>query len=87
MSLRSLALLGALLSACGPRTTYVEPPAKVDLVLTPGVATITWEQGINAQSVLVARTLGNEDATPPDGGTVGDPLGGGVILDFGEDLS
>lgn len=86
MSLRSLALLGALLSACGPRTTYVEPPAKVDLVLTPGVATITWEQGINAQSVLVARTLGNEDATPPDGGTVGDPLGGGVILYFGEDL-
>lgn len=81
-----VALLGVLLAACGgPHLTYVEAPAKVDLVVTPGVATVTWEPGLNAQSVLVARTLGSEDASPPDGGGVGDKLGGGVILYLGEE--
>ncbi len=88
MSLRSLVLsLGVLLTACGPRITYVEPPAKVDLVVTPGVATITWEQGINSTNVLVARTLGGEEGTRPDGGMmVGDSLGGGVVLYVGDQL-
>ncbi len=87
MSLRKLAWLGALLSACGgPRTTYVEPPAKVDLVVVPGVATITWELGLNAHSVLIARTLGGADPMTPDGGTVGDALGAGLILYDGDGL-
>lgn len=86
MSLRSLVCLSAVLAACGPRITYVEPPAKVELVMTPGVATITWEPGLNATSVLLARTLGGEEATRPDGGSVGDALGGGVILYVGDQL-
>ena len=86
MSLRLLAALAVALTACGaPHLPYVEPPAKVDLVVTPGVATVTWVPGINGQSVLVARTLGSEEASPPDGGAVGDPLGGGVVLFIGED--
>jgi len=85
MSFRKLAWL--LLMACGgPRITYVEPPAKVDLVVVPGVATITWAPGLNATSVLIARTLGGADASPPDGGTVGDQLGAGLILYDGDGL-
>lgn len=88
MSLRTLGCLAAVLSACGaPRPTFVEPPAKADLVLTPGVATITWVPGLNAVSVLVARTIATEVATPPDGtGNVGDSLGGGVILYLGDEV-
>ena len=88
MSLRTWLALALTFTACGgPRITYVEPPTKVDLALAPGVATITWERGTNATSTLVARALGNEDATAPDGGGVGDALGpSGVILSIGEDL-
>jgi hypothetical protein len=86
MSLR-LACLTVALAACGPpRITYVEAPAKVDLVMAPGVATITWEPGLNAATVLVARTLNGEEASKPDGGAVGDPLGGGTILYIGDQL-
>lgn len=87
MSLRTLVCLGAVLCACGgTRITYVEPPSKVDVVVTPGVATITWEPGLNATTVLVARTLGGDEASPPDGGAVGDPLGKGTILFIGDQL-
>ena len=87
MSLRTLVVVGAFFAACGPpRITYVEPPAKVALELNPGVATVTWEPGTNASTVLVARTLGSENATAPDGGMVGDALGGGVVLYIGEQL-
>lgn len=87
MSLRTLVWLGAFLSACGgTRITYVEPPGKVDVVVTPGVATVTWEPGLNATTVLVARTLGGDEASPPDGGAVGEPLGKGTILYIGDQL-
>ena len=66
MSLRTGLSLAIVFAACGPpRITYVEPPTKVDLVLAPGVATITWENGTNATSTLVARVLGDEDPTRP----------------------
>lgn len=88
MSPRTLLCLSAVLAACGPpRGTYVEAPAKIDLVMAPGVATITWEQGINSTSVLLARTLGGEEPTaPPDSAVVGDALGGGVVRYRGEQL-
>src|SRR4051812_11992174 len=88
MSLRTVACLAALLAACGPpRMTYVEPPARAEVVMTPGVATVTWEPGLNATNVLVARTLGGEAASAPDGGGVGAALGGGVILYIGNHLN
>lgn len=83
--MRPLALL--LLMACGgPRPTYVEPPAKVDLVVEPGRATVTWEMGLNAQSVVLSRTTGQDEVLAPDGGArVGDALGRGVVRYLGED--
>ncbi len=88
MSPRTCLSLAIALAACGPpRITYVEPPARSDLALAPGVATLTWEHGTNATSTLVARVLGNEDPTAPGDGKVGDALGGsGVILSLGEEL-
>lgn len=84
--MRSLALL-LLLAACGgPRPTYVEPPAKVDLVVEPGRAVVTWEPGLNAQSVVLSRTTGQDEVIAPDGGArVGDELGRGVVRYAGED--
>lgn len=86
MLLRTWVWLFALTACGGAHITYVEPPAKVDLVVTPGVATVTWEQGLNSQTVLVARTPGGDNPSAPDGGGVGDALGGGTILYVGDDL-
>lgn len=88
MSLRTYVTLAVAFTACGPpRSTYVEPPARAELSLAPGVATLTWERGTNATSTLVARVLGNEEATAPVSEGVGDALGpSGVVLAVGEDL-
>jgi hypothetical protein len=77
-------LLFALCACGGASRTFVEPPTKVDVEVAPAVATITWEMGLNGQSVLIARTRGDVDATPPDGGGVGDALGEGLIRYVGE---
>lgn len=84
--LRPLALL-LVFAACGaPRPTYVEPPAKVDLVVEPGRATVTWEMGLNARSVVLSRTTGQDEVIAPDGGVrLGDELGRGVVRYLGDD--
>ncbi len=85
MTRHLLCLLPLLASCGGPKPIYVEPPVRADLMVTPGTAVITWEKGLNAQSTLIARTLGTTEATMPDGGAVGDPLGAGVIVHDSED--
>lgn len=78
----SLATVGLLL-ACGGgggRRTYIDPPVRGEVVVTPGQATLTWEKSSEQHSTLIARTLGTVEATPPDGGVVGDQLGAGVII-------
>lgn len=77
-------LLG--LFACGGRTTYVEPPTRVELEVVPGIARLSWEPGINTETVLLARTRGDVEPTRPDGGVAGDPLGEGVIRYVGTEL-
>ncbi|MFZ5446688.1 MAG: hypothetical protein ACOZQL_42265 [Myxococcota bacterium] len=70
-----------LFAGCGPRPTFVEPPLRPDVQVSPATAVLTWEKGINAQTTLVARTLGTVEATAPDGGlVVGDALGGGQVI-------
>lgn len=80
-------VVAVVLSACGgAKPSYVEAPVRVDLVVTPATAALTWEKGLNAQSTLIARTLGTVEATAPAGGlAVGDELGGGVVLAVSED--
>lgn len=85
--MRRLLVLLPLFAACGPKPLYVEPPARADVVVTPGTAVVTWEKGLNAQATLIARTIGSVDATRPDGGMVGDGLGGGVIVHVSEGTS
>lgn len=59
---------------------------RADVVVTPGTAALTWEKGLNAQTTLIARTLG-ADGTQPDGGlAVGDALGAGVVIHVSEEL-
>jgi hypothetical protein len=78
-----LALLS--LTACGPRITYVEPP-KASVTVTPGLAVITWEKGLNAQSTLLARTTSNAEPTMPMGSPMkGDPLGTASVLFISEE--
>ncbi len=72
----------ASLAACGGggKKTYIDPPVRAELVLTSGQATITWESSDAQRRTLIARTLGSVEATPPDGGAVGDSLGSGFIV-------
>lgn len=85
MALRSTVLALVFLAACGPRPTFVDPPVRASLEVSPATAVITWEKGLNAQSTLIARTLGTVDATAPDGGlAIGDELGAGVVIALSE---
>lgn len=87
MKLNPAMCLLPVLAACGAssRPTYVEPPAKVALEVVPGVATVTWEPGLNAKTVVLTRTTADEAVVAPDGGqAVGDLLGRGVVLYEGD---
>ncbi len=76
-----LSSLCALLLACGGRT-YINPPRSAEVEVTPGRATLTWEDADNAVVTLIVRSIGTEEPTQPTGaGVVGDALGEtGVIL-------
>lgn len=80
-----LALMLWLSSCSAPGPTYVEAPASAEVVVSPGTATVTWRKGLNAERTLVVRTLGSVEATkPPEEIAVGDALGGGAVLAFGD---
>lgn len=76
-----------VLSACGGgRGTLVDPPGQAEVVVTPGTATLTWQMGLNAQSVMIARALTDQPPVRPDGGVaVGDDVGTAVVRYVGED--
>jgi hypothetical protein len=80
-------LVSALWLSCGAAKTYVEAPVRAQVVVTPGVATLSWERGLNAQSTLVARTLGSAEPTPPSSLEVGSTLGAGVVLAVTQETS
>lgn len=80
--MRRLALF-TLLAACGGPNgkTFVAPPNRGEVVVTPGQAVVTWEKSYTQHGTLVARTLGTVEATAPEGSPlVGDQLGGGYVV-------
>lgn len=71
----------ALLAACGGRPTFIEPPVRATVTVTPALAVITWEKGTNAKTTLIARTTDPAEPTAPTGDlSVGDPLGTAGVL-------
>lgn len=81
----SRALLFLTLAACSPRITYVEAP-KASVTVTPGLAVIEWEPGLNAKATLIARTTSNADPAQPTGDlAAGDPLGDATVLFISEE--
>lgn len=77
-----------LLTACGGRPTFVEAPVRASVTVTPDLAVITWENGTNAKSVLIARTTDPADPTAPTGDfNVGDPLGTAGVIAISEETT
>ena len=86
MSRRLLALTLPLL-ACGG-STFVEPPLRTNVEVSPATAVLTWENGVNAHSTLVVRTTSTAQLAPVKPGAdagVGDVLGTGVVVGVTEE--
>lgn len=74
-----------LFAACGTRPTFVEPPIRASVTVTPDLAVITWEKGTNAKTTLIARTTDPGEPTAPTGDLeVGDALGPAGVLAISE---
>lgn len=85
-STRLLALV-ALAGCGGPGgKTFIDPPIRGEVMVSPGQAIVTWDKSSEQNSTLIVRTLGTVEATAPENSPqVGDSLGGGTVLANTED--
>lgn len=82
MSRRLLLVVSSVVFfSCEPHT-FVGAPKNAAVVVTPGRATLTWDDGDNSVLTLIVRTPGGEEpVAPTGGGVVGAALGpGGTVI-------
>ncbi|MFO0599850.1 MAG: hypothetical protein U0228_31365 [Myxococcaceae bacterium] len=85
-ALTAVVTLAALL-ACGGHT-FVEPPLRPAADITPGLAKLSWENGVNSKATLIARTSSMADPTAPVGDVdVGATLGDATVLAYTDALA
>ncbi|MGV3621436.1 MAG: hypothetical protein ACO1OB_11500 [Archangium sp.] len=85
-STRLLAVV-ALSSCGGPGgKTFIDPPIRGEVMVSPGQAVITWDKSSEQNSTLIVRTLGTVEATAPENSPqVGEEVGAGIVLANTED--
>lgn len=77
-----------VLAGCGGPggRTFIDPPIRGEVVVSPGQAIVTWDNSSEQKSTLVVRTPGTVEATAPENSPqVGEALGGGTVVANTED--